>query len=115
MIRTLSSDDPTPQRDTLIDQVNEQGDEVMVESHGKPKVAVISIEAFEETQMLREQKRRADVLTRLRALQESLERRQRDLTEERAMALADRFSHEFVDELAAEGKLTFERDQQPPS
>lgn len=69
------------------------------------------IAAYQEVQVLREQKRRVDILDRLRTLQERLSTRNQDLAEDEAMVLADRFSHELIDDLGTEGKLTFERDQ----
>ncbi|MBA2755303.1 MAG: hypothetical protein H0U40_12725 [Chloroflexia bacterium] len=110
MIRTLSIDDPTLRWDSLIDQINEQGDEVIIEDSEKRNVVVISMAAYEETQMLRERARQAELLERLRALEERIGDRNADLSEEQVMELANRFSREMIDDLAAEGKLVFERD-----
>jgi len=42
---------------------------------------------------------------------QELEARNRDLTDEEAMALADRFVREVIDDMAREGKVVFERDR----
>ncbi|MDQ3514873.1 MAG: hypothetical protein M3462_14680 [Chloroflexota bacterium] len=94
----------------MIDQINEQGDEVIIEDSEKRNVVVISMAAYEETQMLRERARQAELLERLRALEERIGDRNADLSEEQVMELANRFSREMIDDLAAEGKLVFERD-----
>jgi len=94
----------------LIDQINEQGDEVIIEDSEKRNVVVISMAAYEETQMLRERARQAELLERLRALEERIGDRNADLSDEQVMELANRFSREMIDDLAAEGKLVFERD-----
>ncbi len=94
----------------MIDQINEQGDEVIIEDSEKRNVVVISMAAYEETQMLRDRARQAELLERLRALEERIGDRNADLSEEQVMELANRFSREMIDDLAAEGKLVFERD-----
>ncbi len=110
MIRTIRSDDPTLRWDALIDQINDQGDEVIVEDREKRNVVVISMAAYEETQMLRERARQADVIERLRALEERIGDRNADLSEGQITELANRFSREMIDDLAAQGKLVFARD-----
>jgi prevent-host-death family protein len=89
----------------------EHGDEVIVESHGKPKVVIMAYAEYETVRQLREQARRREALERLHRAKERVSARNRDLTEEQALALADRFVREVIDDMAAEGTLTFERDQ----
>ena len=50
--------------------VGEQGDEVIVDSHGKPKAVLMSIVAGEEVQALRERQRQADSFVRNHPTQE---------------------------------------------
>lgn len=115
MPKVVSSNEAKQHWGSLLGYVSEQGGEVIVESHGKPKAVVMSIAAFEEVQALREQKRRADILDRLRALEERQAALNQDLSEEDAMALAVRFSREMmgemIDRLVAEGAISFERDR----
>ena len=80
---------------------------MIVESHGKPKVAVISYDRFEKLQELEEQARRAWAMEQLRQLEERIDNRNSDLTDEQIEELADRFSREFVDDLFTEGKVVF--------
>ena len=110
--RAVSSNEAKQRWGAVLGEVGDRGGEIIVEHHGKPKAVLISIAAYEEVQALREQKRRADILDRLRALQQRITARDlnRDLNEAAAMALADRFSHELLDDLAADGVLVFERD-----
>lgn len=111
MPKAVSANEAKNRLGSLLGYVSEQGDEVIVESHGKPKAVIMSIAAYEEVQALREQKRRAEALSQLRALRADVRTRNQDLTEEHATALADRFSHDLIDDLATEGKVTFERDR----
>lgn len=108
--RTISSNDAKQNWGSVIGSVSAGEDEVIVESHGKPKVVVISFEEYKSVQELREKQRRADLLARFRNLSERIGQRNEDLSEERIEELADRFSHEFYEDLAREGKIHFERD-----
>jgi prevent-host-death family protein len=110
VLRAVSSNEAKQWWGSILRQVDE-GAEVVVESHGRAQAVVVSIAAYEELKALREQKRRADVLERFRALREQQAGLNADLTEDQAMELADRFAHEMIDDLAAEGKLVFERDR----
>lgn len=139
MPRLISASDVEDRLSSWIDYANEAGDEVIVESYGKPKAVLMSISDFEEVQELREQKLRAeaierlqslgmelsrrrkatelpdkqqreDAVKRLRALRDEVSARDRDLTEEQIEEIANRFSRDIIDDMAAEGKVEFERD-----
>ncbi len=108
---TVSAHEAKNRLGSLFGYVSDHGDEVIVENHGKPKAVIMSFAAYEEVQALREQKRRADALERLRQLHERVAARNRDTTEEEAIAFADRLSHELIDDMAARREITFERDR----
>jgi len=91
--------------------VQNKDDVVVVKSRGEPKVVVMSFAEYEKVKEVKEKERRREALETLRAIREKQLERNRDLTEEEADALADRFSHELVDDLAKEGKVRFERDE----
>lgn len=110
MTTTMSSNEAKRAWDAMI-KVASNGDEVIIESHGKPTAVVISPEAFQELQQTRHKQRRAEALKRFDELQRRLADRNKDLTGEEIEELANRASREAIDELAAEGKLVFERDQ----
>lgn len=115
MIKRLSSNELKQKLGSVLSSVEKSGDEIIVESHGKPRVALIPYEEFEVLIDLREKKRRADLLEELRKLGERIGDRNKDLTEEQIEELSNRFAHEFIDDLAAEGKIRFERDRIPTS
>ncbi len=54
--------------------------------------------------------RRAAAVKDLRALREELSARNRDLTEEQIEEIANRFSREVFDDMAARGDIVFKRD-----
>lgn len=106
----MSSNDAKQHWGSVMNGINDLDDAVIVESHGRPKVAVISFDRFERMRELEEKARRARALEQLRQLEERIGDRNRDLTAEQIDELANRFSREFVDDLVAEGKVVFERD-----
>jgi prevent-host-death family protein len=111
MTRTISSNQAKQRWGAVISSVSEQGDEVIVESHGKPKVAVISYEEFERFNELRKKQQREELMERLRVLEAKQLARNNELTDEQVEVLADRAAHEAFDDLAEERKLTFKRDR----
>lgn len=106
--RTVSSNDAKQQWGSVMNAARNPDDAVIVESHGKPRVAVISYDRFEKLRELEDQARRAWALEQLRQLEERIGDRNSDLTDEQIEELADRFSREFVDDLVTEGKIQFE-------
>ena len=89
--------------------VEENGDEIVVQDHGRPRVAIISMSDYEGLQVWRDQQRRQQALAELRALRERVRAREANatLTVEQAEALADRFVREVVQEMFDEGKLRY--------
>lgn len=110
MIKTLSSNEVKQKWGAVMGSVSKGEDEIIVESHGKPKVAVISYDEFEAFQVLRRKQRQDQALAEFRAIGELIGDRNKDLSEKQIEELADRFSHEFILDLAKEGKIHFEQD-----
>lgn len=110
MPKIMSSNDAKQRWGSVLGYVADHADEVIVESHGKPKAVVISVAAYEEFEALREQRRRAEVLERLRRLHERVAARNQGVSEEEESEFAERLSHELIDAMAARGDIVFERD-----
>ena len=108
-LKTMSSNEAKQQWGSVMNAASAPDDAVIVESHGKPKVAVISYDRFEKMRELEEQARRAWAMEQLRGIEERVGDRNSDLTDEQIEELADRFSREFVEDLVAEDKVVFER------
>jgi len=107
VLKTMTSDGAQQGWGTVIDEASEPDTAVIIESQGKPKVAVISYAEFLEFRNFKEQQRRASLLRKLDALESRYGNRNTDLTSEQAAELADRFTRESIDELIAEGKIAF--------
>jgi prevent-host-death family protein len=87
--------------------VTENQDQVIVESRGKPQVAIIPFSDYQRLEAFKEQKRREEALARLQQIAEEVQARNRDLTQEEADQLAEQITRETIDRMAAEGKITF--------
>ena len=109
-IKTISSNEAKQRWGALISAVSNDGDEVVIESHGKPKVAVISYEEFQELTDLREKRRREEALRRFDVLTDRLSKRNQDLTPEQVAELAVRTGREINAELAEKQRHRAERD-----
>jgi prevent-host-death family protein len=108
--KAISTSEAKNQLSSMLNWVEEHGDEIIVESNGRPRAVIMSIAEYQRIQELRNQYRRQQAVAEIRALRAAVRARNEDLTEEEAMALADRFVHEVIDDMAREGKLRFERD-----
>lgn len=82
----------------------ESQDDVIVESHGEPKAVIISFDAYQEVQQLRETAQRQAALARLRQLRDDVRARNQDLGPAEAETLADRFSREVAAEKAGDAR-----------
>ena len=107
MPKTVSASEAKTNFGSLVNWAVDQGDDVIVESHGKPKAVIIPFEAYRSMLKLREEARRLDVLARLEALGERIRARNQDLSIEEAGSLAERAAQEIVDEMIAEGKIAY--------
>ena len=110
MPRAVSTSEAKNQLSAMIGWVEINNDEVIVEHHGQPRAVIMSFAEYERVQALRDRQRREKAIADIRALRDKVRARNQDLTEEAAMALADRFVREVVDDMARNGKLRFERD-----
>ncbi len=110
MPKTISANEAKNRLGSVLGYVSDNDDEVIVESYGKPKAVVMSISAYEEVQAMREQRRRAQAFNELRALRAEVQAQNRGLTQKEADEIANRFSREMFDDMAARGDIVFERD-----
>ncbi|MGI8406627.1 MAG: type II toxin-antitoxin system Phd/YefM family antitoxin [Thermomicrobiales bacterium] len=94
----------------LVAWVREEHEPVIVENRGIPVAALISYEELEEFQEMKWRKKAAQALEDLKQLQREVSSRpaNRNLTEEEAWALGKRAINETLEEMEAEGKISFE-------
>ncbi len=110
--KTLSASQVKNSFGTLVGQVyTGKYQEIIVENHGEPLVAIVSIKDLKEMKELKEQEKRKEALASLRAVRARVQARVKGkLTGQEAESIANRFSREFVEDLEKEGKITFEKN-----
>jgi prevent-host-death family protein len=93
--RTMSSNEAKQNWGQVMAIADEPGAAIVVESHGKPRVAVIPIEDLENYRKLQKAARREEGLRALREYQAAYDGRNDDLTEDEIMELAVRAGREI--------------------
>jgi prevent-host-death family protein len=84
--------------------------EVVVENHGEPIVAIVSMGNLALMKEVLKKAQQKEALSQLRSAREEIQTKlQGKLTEQQSLAIADRFSKDFVADMEKEGKLQFER------
>lgn len=82
---------------------------MIIESHGQPKAALISVAAYNEIQELREQQRRAQALERLGAVRDATRARNLAIaTDDQTAQVAEEFSQEFIQMLKEKRSVRFD-------
>ncbi len=107
MPKVVSATEAKVRLGAMMDWVVEHEDEVIIETRGRPRAVLISFEEYQRVQQLQEMARRQAALERLEALAEHVGARNRDLDQEEAEALADRFSREVIEEMINKGKIRY--------
>ena len=108
MPRTVSASEAKTKFGAIANWAAESKDDVIVESHGEPKVVIICFEEYQQVLKLREEARRQSALLRLRSLRDRVRARNQDLDEEQVASLTGRFSQEVIAEMANEGKVLYQ-------
>lgn len=111
MSRTVAAREANTRFGALSDYVAESNDPVIVETYGRPKVAIVSISDFEELGRLRDEQRRRDAIATLRSLREQVQPLVADLSEEEREELAIRAGRELMADIVNESGLRFARDE----
>ena len=108
MPKTVSANEAENMLGIVASWVLENQDEVIVEKEGEPTIVIMAYSEYEKLKLRLWPEQRRQALQRLRTLREIVRARNTDLTDEEADALADRFSHEVVEDMVREGKIRFQ-------
>lgn len=108
MPRTISVSEAKNQLSAVLDWAVENGDGVVIESRGEPKVAILSYAEYQEFLTLREQARRKEAFRRLEELAETIRARNADLTPDEAEELADEISRDAIQRMIDKGEVVFQ-------
>lgn len=108
MPRTVSVSEAKNQLSAVLDWVVENGHEVVIESRGEPKVAILSYAEYREFLAFREQTRRKNALRQLEELAQRMQARNADLSAKEVEQLADEITSETLQRMEAEGQISFQ-------
>ena len=108
MPKIVSVSEAKNQLSAVMDWAVENGDEVVIESRGEPKVAILSYAEYQEFLAFKEQARRKEALRQLEELAERMWARNADLSDEEVEELAEEISQETIQRMIKEGKVRFQ-------
>lgn len=97
MVRTISATEAKVNFGAVTQQVIDDGEPVIVENHGHPRVAIVPVEQLDRLADLEEQERRRIWLERARALRSRVREKNLDLTSEEAEQIADEIVRDAID------------------
>jgi len=92
----------------MMDWTVMENDEVIIESRGNPKAVLVSYPIYQEVQKIQEAVRREQALAELEALAATIQERAEALSPEEAEEKADRFVREVVQEMVADGQISYQ-------
>lgn len=108
MPKTVSVSEAKNQLSAVMEWAVESGEEVVVESRGEPKVAILSYGEYQMFLALKEQERRRQALRQLEVLAEQIWAQTADLSDQEADQLAEEISQETIQRMVKEGKVRFQ-------
>src|SRR5690606_38145634 len=107
-IKTVSVSEAKNQLSAVMEWAVENPDGVIIESRGRPKVAILSYAEDQEFLALREQARRTEAFRQLEELAETIRARNADLTRDEAEELVDEISRDAIQRGIDKGKVVFQ-------
>ena len=107
MPKIISASEAKTKFGSIVGWTLESNDDVIVESHGKPTVVIMSFAEYQKVLNLRAEAHRREALAELEGLRDRVRARNQDLDEAGATALADRFSRDVIEDMVREKKVTF--------
>ena len=109
MLRTVTATEAKAKLADLMKWAMKTGDSVLIQSRGNPQVVIVPFNEYEELQRAKERNRRAEAMARLQEYAQDNQTLNQDLTIEEAEAMAEDISREAIAQLAAKGRIRFER------
>ena len=105
MPRRITSTQASAKLGEMIKWTEQSGDDVIIESRGVPRAALVSMDEYENLVRWREAARREKALSSLRALRRRVRQRNEDLDTQQAADLADRAAREIIEDMIDEGSI----------
>jgi prevent-host-death family protein len=93
---------------TLLAEVAENGEAVVVERQGKPRAAIISIADYRRFRRLEQAERRREAAEALRRLRDEVSERNKDMTPEQIEEFAQQVRSDIAKGLMEKGLIRYE-------
>lgn len=108
-VKTVSTAEAKSKLSELIGLVVGQGSGVIIENHGRPRAALISLADFEQAQELLRKSKRVDAFRKLEQLRSVVSAQFQDMSPEATAKLAGEVSQEAVASLVEKKVIQFEQ------
>jgi len=108
MNNTVTATEAKARLGELMRRAIDRGDNIIIESRGKPQVALVPYAEYKELQKLKQRAKREEALAQLRELAREVQAQNQDLSEDEAANIVDELTREAIESLAAQGKVRFE-------
>ena len=108
MMKTVSTTEAKSRFGSLLAEVNDGADAILIENHGRPRAVLVSAQEWIALNDARERVRRLEAWERLRQVAAEVSARNADLTQEEADALADEIADEAKARVVAKARQRWE-------
>ncbi|MBI2427044.1 MAG: type II toxin-antitoxin system Phd/YefM family antitoxin [Candidatus Kerfeldbacteria bacterium] len=92
----------------VIDAADQKNTEVIVESHGRPKVVIVSFNTYAALLSLAEQSQREESLHRLRSIRKEVQKKSPHLSHYKIKSIIDEVSRETIRRLIQSNRIRYE-------
>jgi prevent-host-death family protein len=107
-MKSASISETRQQLSALLNRVKKSREDVVIQNRGQAEAVIIPYADYALLQEAREKRRRQEAVAELRQIARDIEAQNEPLTDEEAAALADEVARETVENLKAQGKVTFQ-------
>lgn len=108
MPKTVTATEAKTNFGAMLDWTVTEQDQIIVQSHGQPKAAIINYDDYTQYATLKEKNRREQAWQEMEALRKQVSARNTDLSEEEIDALADFITRDTINSMIADGKIQYE-------
>ncbi|HRN69514.1 MAG TPA: type II toxin-antitoxin system Phd/YefM family antitoxin [Promineifilum sp.] len=109
MQKTVSATEAKAKLSDLMKWAVKTGDSVVVQSRGYPQVVIVPFAEYQELRQAKENIRRTQAIAQLQEIAREMQKASEDVTAEEAEAIAEEISRAAIEQLAAKGRINFER------
>ena len=107
-MKSASVSETRQQLSALLNRIKKSREDVVIQNRGQAEAVIIPYADYALLQEARERRRRQQAIAELNQIARDIEAQNEPLTDEEAAALADEIAREAVENLKAQGKVTFQ-------